>query len=474
MNRYRTALLTLLVSPLTVPADDARKFDTIPQPPAEQAAKQRAEKKDHLKRTVCDIYEKVGEKDPRWDDDARKALELMCRFWAHENRGWDHEVGWRHAEKAVKAGCTDPFIKYIYIRLAPPGLPQGMTKEQIVKYYEEVAAQMVKSKYPPFLKGMSLIKARLAAHHPGNRTEEESRKLLDCMAANLRYLEEMIKDKDPYAQADVFTLSSDLIIMFQEMSGSRKYMYTVVMQVLEKDPGCKKVTLLLKGDFSVKYAWDARGKASASTVTPQGWKDFEERLNEAASALEEAWKTAPNGANPLDAKIAKTMLTVELGQAKGRERMELWFERAMKADPDNVAACLTKLTYLEPKWHGSPEEMLQFGQSCFKTQNWEGFLPMLMATSHYRLSEYLDADAKAQYYRSPAFRADITMVHAAYLQKHADDNYWRTEYVKHLVQMGDLAEARKQVKIIGDNYSRLSATPAAFAELRKKIDSGER
>ena len=46
--------------------------------------------------------------------------------------------------------------------------------------------------------------------------------------------------------------------------------------------------------------------------------------------------------------------------------MEEWFRRAMKADPGNYSACSSKLYYLEPKWHGSEEEMLAFGASAWR------------------------------------------------------------------------------------------------------------
>jgi hypothetical protein len=38
--------------------------------------------------------------------------------------------------------------------------------------------------------------------------------------------------------------------------------------------------------------------------------------------------------------------------------MELWFDRAMKANGDSRRACWSKLDWLDPKWHGTPEEML--------------------------------------------------------------------------------------------------------------------
>ena len=409
MARSCIVLVALALFISLVRGDKPAQYDTVPQAAPDQVAKQRKEKQAFLKRTTYDMYDKVGEKDPRWDDDARKALEFMGRFWANES-GWDREMGWRHAEKAIKAGCTDPFIRYVYIRMAPLGTPDGMTKEESVKYYEDVAAKMLKSKYPPYRIAMASVKARLVAHHPGNRTQEENVKLLKCMALGLQTLQGIIKDQDPYAQANALDLCYELIAMYKMMSGSREYMYRETMNILEKDPGCKKMALLLKGHFLIDYAWDARGNGPASTVTEQGWKDMQDRLKDAAAALEEAWKLPPNGQNPLDARIAVKRMAVELGKGKSREFMELWFQRAMQADSDNLSACLTKMNYLEPKWHGSPDEMIAFGRACFKTDNWEGRLPLMRVNAHLRLAKDLDAEKKKQYYQNPAVRDEIKTV----------------------------------------------------------------
>jgi hypothetical protein len=57
-------------------------------------------------------------------------------------------------------------------------------------------------------------------------------------------------------------------------------------------------------------------------------------LSVAEKALEKAWTL-----NPKNEQIALKMMTVELGQGKGRQRMEVWFDRAMKLNTNSYAAC---------------------------------------------------------------------------------------------------------------------------------------
>ena len=58
----------------------------------------------------------------------------------------------------------------------------------------------------------------------------------------------------------------------------------------------------------------------------------------------------------------------------------------------NVPACVAKMLYLQPKWHGSTEEMLRFGQECLQSKNWEGRLPLLLTHAHHVIAGELGED----------------------------------------------------------------------------------
>jgi hypothetical protein len=111
------------------------------------------------------------------------------------------------------------------------------------------------------------------------------------------------------------------------------------------------------------------------------------RLAKADKALESAWQL-----DPTNAYAAEQMISVELGQGQGRDRMELWFNRAMKADPDDYDACVSKLDYLEPKWYGSADEMLKFGRQCVAAGNWDAGIPYILVAAHLGLSQYIQGD----------------------------------------------------------------------------------
>jgi len=55
------------------------------------------------------------------------------------------------------------------------------------------------------------------------------------------------------------------------------------------------------------------------------------------------------------------------GREQGAPGWEDVVNRAMKLDTNSYAACRSKIYYLEPKWHGSPEEMIAFGRQCVQS-----------------------------------------------------------------------------------------------------------
>src|SRR5262249_50866902 len=101
------------------------------------------------------------------------------------------------------------------------------------------------------------------------------------------------------------------------------------------------------------------------------------------------------------------MMAVELGLGKGKEHLELWFQRAMKLNPDSYYACLNKLTYLEPKWYGSTEEMLAFARQCALSTNYGGNVALILEKAHETASRYLSEPARTEYWKKEGIWKEI-------------------------------------------------------------------
>jgi hypothetical protein len=218
--------------------------------------------------------------------------------------------------------------------------------------------------------------------------------------------------------------------------------------VLARHPELKVIRLNVKGDFLTSWAWDARGSGLANTVTPEGFRKFEERLMEARKAFEEAWT-----ANPGDAFAATRMLTVQKGIGGDRNEMEKWFERAMKANGDNRQACYAKLDWLDPKWHGSLEEMMAFGRACRETKNWRAGITLLAIDAHRRARQHSPEGQQRDYFKKEEIWKEVRELYDEYLQHYPADHAERSKYAAYCYLCGKYAESHQQFQTVGDNLT---------------------
>lgn len=176
---------------------------------------------------------------------------------------------------------------------------------------------------------------------------------------------------------------------------------------------------------------------------------MKDRLQIAADALEKAWSLNPN-----DQRICLEMMQVELGQGKGRERLELWFERGMQLDPSNWELCNAKLEYLRPRWYGSIEEMIKFGRECTLNTNYTDYARLMLAEARVQASmEIFDDKARAEYWKSKEVWSDIQFAFEQYFKLFPNDDRYRKNYAKYAGWCGQWPEVLHQVSLFtSTNY----------------------
>jgi len=123
---------------------------------------------------------------------------------------------------------------------------------------------------------------------------------------------------------------------------------------------CKKypnsyIAFTAKGLLHINMAWRYRGGGYANSVSDDKWKKFHGSLKIAEEALTKAYNL-----NPEFFVAPSEMITVALGLSYPRQKMEIWFTRAIDAHSEDEAPYKRKLLYLQPKWHGSVKELLDF------------------------------------------------------------------------------------------------------------------
>lgn len=101
-------------------------------------------------------------------------------------------------------------------------------------------------------------------------------------------------------------------------------------------------------DALQSYAWKSRGGGYADTVTEDGWKGFEERLDRAQKVLEQCKERPP--------EWYKQEQTNALGQNWDRKRYDALVAECQKKYPVFDEVIYDKFHWLQPRWHGKPGE----------------------------------------------------------------------------------------------------------------------
>ncbi len=216
----------------------------------------------------------------------------------------------------------------------------------------------------------------------------------------------------------------------------------------------------IKGRFFVSYAWTARGNGFSKEVKPESWAIFRERLDKASSILIPAIEKFPN--NPY---LPTEMITVALGKEEDRNTMEYYFKKAVTADPHYYIAYRQKQNYLEPRWYGTPKDVIDFGAECIKTGDWEHKIPCIMAVGVYELTT---SDFEKVFQNEQLWKI-VQYVYTEYLNRYPESIKMRTKYLRDAVYGHQWSVAKEQYRILGSNWDRGVLSKAEYVSLLRQI-----
>ncbi len=404
-------------------------------------------------------YKKAGKRDPKWDETAESALENFSyqRVFGQPPSGIKPEALYEQLKKATDAGCTDPLIGYLYIKLDKPA---QYANAQTAAEYTKLAKSMEASGYSPLIKFFLCLRtaqACLAAttnHHNTPEVDGYRHKAMQYLMTSLRQ-----EELPAYAAYDV---CHEAYVVLQVNSTLRSTLSEQIQPVLMSRWSDEGFPYLLKGIFYIDYAWQARGSDWAPKVTDKGWEQFADRLKTAEAALSKAWE--------LDLSLPETpvqFMKLELGQGRGRERMEQWFERAIVFPRERYDAVDMKLWYLQPRWYGSEEACLAAAREVLKSDQFDGNVPLHLYHLHESLARYF-GDSRPNYWTEPQVWPDIKASFERYFQLNGDDNSWRHNYVM-------CAWRCEQWKVLDDQIAKLTSVDydyfggkKAFEDMKQK------
>jgi hypothetical protein len=118
----------------------------------------------------------------------------------------------------------------------------------------------------------------------------------------------------------------------------------------KRKPGSVTARLAVAA-YPVKYGWMARGGGYASTVSPEGWKLYRERVEEGRKALE-----ALDATTRQDPGWYELMLNVGLSQGWPRGKFDALFSDGVSKHPYYTPLYFARMSFYSPRWYGSVDE----------------------------------------------------------------------------------------------------------------------
>ncbi|HEY1790798.1 MAG TPA: hypothetical protein VGJ73_21800 [Verrucomicrobiae bacterium] len=398
--------------------------------------------------TLSGAYNSVGNHDPKWDKDAREALDAYAQIWTapdNERETLSELIG-DSAANAVGAGCQDPMIRYLYVRYSSDVRAKPLADRQ--NLYQDAADKLEDSPYPAIRKFYANVGASDILWW--DRNHGLWQQVVQHRHAAISDLVQAVQDNSlPVSEAD--TATGQLFDLLQNNEKEATNAYDQIEDALARQSGAQVMADFVKATFYLRYAWLARGHGASDQVTPEGWRLFSERLKIARKALEHAWSR-----DPQEPQIPTLMISIVQGEQSGRPEMEKWFARAMQADPNNYAACRAKLHFLLPQWYGTRDDMLAFGRECVASTNWGGEVPLILVDAHSEFVTTLSGQDRQDYWFAPDVWPDIQSAYQKYAQLNPDETRFRYPYAWYALECGQTNAFVQQIKLIRQNDGQIN------------------
>jgi hypothetical protein len=410
-RRHRTAsgivIVTLVTMTIVAGCDYLPPLlpapEYVPQPiptaaSSQTGAEDRARFAEWERRNLLEAYQRVGRRNPVWDE---AALHFIAQ---------DRLVGATNAEelvpegrRLVALGCDDPLVLYL------TALDLWLTDLESGEATRLLKASLQGMKQVPYPRGVARFVVSGLRRDFGRRGNGRAQDNLSPL--ELAWFKEALTDGS-YVPGDEVVLAQHL------RWGSGQSLFArnpdaVAAAVAANTDLAPWVRLLVSARRHVHKAYEARGSGYADSVTREGWRGFERELALARKDLTRAWRRRPD--RP---EIAVAMMElVKSGNVRRGETVRMWFDRAASAQTDYWAAYTTMLDHLQPRWSGSQEEMLAFARECVDTERYDTSIPraLFQALDFIEEDERESEEPVVSVYRRPGVFDLVSRVVDGYL-----------------------------------------------------------
>jgi len=414
-------------------------YKPLPLPAGPNAYTKKQFRQDRLKwcrALTVDAYQKFGLKNPAWDEGVLKLLEAYCQSRAGE---WNGEALRTLGEPLVKAGCNDPLVLYI--------VAQVVWEQNRPAEAEPLAVRAIEGfKTVPYAKAIAWdapVTLLKAAHRLGKTPEGRAAGDL-----SLQWLAQAAAEPAQKTGNHRLLWQWLDLRLNQSQYGLRQEAYAA----LQAQPGADPWFVdMVGGMHFINEGWKARGEGFADTVTEAGFKILQDDLKQARACFTRAWRLHPEYPEAATAMIE----VAKASDDGGKEEMRKWFDRAIAAQFDWTDAYGSYEWGLRPRWLGSVEEMLAFGEECLTTGRFDTEVPWQYLAMLYAVT---NEEHEPRYWRHLGVYDKAAQVCQGYAAALAQDPdrvaTWRSRNAAIAWRSGHYLEARTLMVDLGPKLQK--------------------
>jgi len=305
--------------------------------------------------TTLEAYQRVGRRDPRWDEAATKFLDMCARGL---NKSLTPAQFAEAGQAVLAAGCDDPLITAIVAR----SLDAAGQRDQALALSRRAVNGLKTTPYPRCRACNEAVYGVYLLSVAGQKDEAATTTLLA-----IQWLAEGAAEPLVTNGGQRQFLGSLRNAMSRTLKDKQKEIFEAVRAQTGANPWIVNMT---EATYREKLAWSTRGTGLAVDVTEDKWQGFEGNMRRAAECYAEAWRLHPEYPEP-----ASDMIRVAMGGGVETEAPRAWFDRAVAAQMDYQPAYDALEWALVPRWGGSVDELYDFGVECLATKRFDTCVP---------------------------------------------------------------------------------------------------
>lgn len=397
------------------------------------------------RRTLSEAYNKVGMKDPRWDDQVVAHLDDLANHLTFRDEMESDAIRTarlRKTRQILAAGCRDPLLIYVLGFC----LAESKKSEEAMKCFRRALADWEAKPNYPYVR-MVFAPARIARihfAHGGVRNAEMDRlcELAVTWLTEAFRRGEFIKGEERLA----FDKMQYTLADWKGWGYSPEVLWPELLKRIQDEEGMDPwIPTMILADYHEEAGWLARGTGYADDVTDEGWKSFHEHLSVSAQLYRKAYRMHPEYP-----ESARNMIQIIMaGEGGAGETERLWFDRAVAAQFDDMPSYAAYLNSSLPRWGGSHEKMLAFARECLATKRFDTGIPAMYFETLIRIG--MELDEPGELFKVPGVYDDVRAMMEGVLQSSETENpkYWKGQYVLAAYWAGDYETAKKQARELG-------------------------